>query len=291
MLSVDQVERLIAKSYAPLKPKYEILEYDETQTNFHEVSYLGYKMPGSEGQQHVWCGQWSAVGCLENQLHENKMDYVRRFQKSCYKANCSVCWKKWLAREANKATKRIEKYTSENRLPKHVVVSVPVWLYHEELKTLRKLARLVLKAVHCEAGTMIFHAYRRNKVDGSWYYSPHFHVVGFGWIVGTAEKFKENGWIAVNLGIRKSVFQTMFYQLSHCAVGKNHKHTVTWFGNLSYSKVPTEKEPKKDKKCPYCGNCLIELEPYGSFKPPDEEFEGPTTHGLYYHPESVKWMK
>jgi len=46
--------------------------------------------------------------------------------------------------------------------------------------------------------------------------SPHFHILGYGWVHHVKENYESNGWIVKNLGIRNSVRATAHYQLSHC---------------------------------------------------------------------------
>jgi len=101
-----------------------------------------------------------------------------------------------------------------------------------------------------------------------WYFSPHFHVVGLGWTEGTAENYEKTGWIVKGLGIRKSVFWTMEYLLSHAGIRKG-VHTVTWFGRLCSNRM--EKTPilgKIREICPYCGRDLHPLRFCGTEDPP-----------------------
>jgi hypothetical protein len=119
--------------------------------------------------------------------------------------------------------------------------------------------------------------------DFWWVPSPHFHVVGFGWIHGTNSTYQKYGWVVRNLGIRKSVFWTMQYLLSHAGVfvdpeggfEQRRFHTTTWFGALSYCKlkgVPDIEVP--ETSCPYCGRLLKPFEFVGLDRPPpdfDEE--------------------
>jgi len=146
----------------------------------------------------------------------------------------------------------------------------------------------MLKKVGCYGGTMIFHAYRDKLIDDQkiWYYSPHFHVVGYGWIAGADKTYQEHGWVIKNIGIRKSVFQTLFYQLSHCALQKG-KHCLTWFGDLSYhnSILKVEDEPILSL-CPECHKELVELEFTGVGEPPPNEiFEGFVDVVSYFAPK------
>jgi len=266
---------------------HELEEFLNPKGNFHKVDYLGYTMPGFFDKVHEWCGEWKTKGCLNIEKHKNKKAYIRRYQRSCYRADCGTCCKKWLARLANRSTSRFTIYGSynENKRAKHLVVSPPAWQSHKPIKFLRKQAYKMLKKVGCHGGTMIFHAYR-SLVEGEqkhWYFSPHFHVVGYGWIAGTSKTHHEYGWVIKNIGIRKSIFQTLYYQLSHCAIVKG-KHSLTWFGDLSYhnSILKVEIEPIL-QLCPGCHRELVDLEFTGRGEPPPNEiFEGFVDAGSYF---------
>jgi len=108
---------------------------------------------------------------------------------------------------------------------------------------------------------------------GRWYFSPHFHMLGYGWIRNTAENYSRTGWVVKNVGVRKSVVATAQYQLSHAGIHESC-HTVTWFGGLSYNKlrVPMEEEPVD--KCPLCGRPLVWLRWVGEGDPPLPDEEG-----------------
>jgi len=288
-----QTETYPAFKRSENKSKNRCLEEFENPTgNFHDVDYLGYMMPGFKEQIHEWCGEWKTKGCLNIEGHKNKKAYIRRYQRSCYRADCHVCAKKWLARLANRSTSRITIYQAyTDRRAKHIVVSPPSWLHHKSLKFLRKQTYRYLKKVGCYGGTMIFHGYRSyiDEWDRKiWYFSPHFHIIGFGWIIGSdvAKTYRENGWLVKNIGVRKSVFQTVYYQLSHCAIVQG-KHTLTWFGELGYhnSKLKVEDEPILDK-CPECFAKLEELEWNGRGEPPPNEiFDGLVDADSYFAPK------
>jgi len=180
-----------------------------------------------------------------------------------------------MAREANKATRRIEKYEKlSGKKAKHIIVSVPKWEYGKSKKELAKESYKILKDIGCIGGTIIFHSFRYNKDFREWCYSPHFHVIGFGWIESVVENYQRNGWIVKNKGVRESTFATIYYQLSHAGIKKNN-HALVWFGDLSYSKLKVEKEEIERNICPYCHAKLRQVVPYGLFsiKPPDIEIE------------------
>ena len=71
-----------------------------------------------------------------------------------------------------------------------------------------------------------------------------------GWVTKTDELFQKNGWLVKNIGIRENPVGTISYLLSHAGI-KKRRHTVTWFGDLSYSKLKIEKLEFKTK-CPEC---------------------------------------
>jgi len=110
-----------------------------------------------------------------------------------------------MAREANKATRRIEKYEKlSGKKAKHIIVSVPTWLYYKSKKELAKESYKILNDIGCIGGTTIFHPFRYKKELRQLYYSPHFHIIGFGWIEKTTENYYKNGWIVKNKGFRDS---------------------------------------------------------------------------------------
>jgi len=246
--------------------------------NWLDIEQDGWHLPAIDLPKDD-CGKWQTKGCLNVAAHkgtefEGKI-FIKTFQKSCYRAACMTCYKKWNARESNKATRRIEKYEKLSKKPsKHIVISVPSWKYYDELRELRKQAYKILKSVNCNGGTLIYHPFRYGKKTKQWYFSPHFHVIGFGWISNVEEIYNEHGWIVKNKGVRDSVFATFYYQLSHAGIKKGY-HTLTWFGDLSYSKLKVEEEPSSDV-CPLCEAKLRPVFYYGLFgwePPPETEVE------------------
>jgi len=247
-------------------------------TNWYTIEQDGWHLPATD-DAHDWCGKWQTKGCLNVLAHQHTERkgkvFIKTYQKSCFRASCEVCYKKWMGRESNKATRRIEKYEKLSGEPaKHIIISVPSWLYNESVKTLRKKAYVILKKVNCNGGTLIFHPFRYKKEIQRWYFSPHFHVIGFGWITRTEEIYHQNGWIVKNKGLRDSVFATFYYQLSHAGIKKGY-HTLTWFGDLSYSKLKVESEPNPNV-CPLCYAQLRPVYYYGLFgnpPPPETDIE------------------
>jgi hypothetical protein len=121
-------------------------------------------------------------------------------------------------------------------------------------------------------GCSIFHPFREHE-DKSWYWSPHFHVLGFGWVRHVKTLYEKYGWIIKNVGVRKSVHATLMYQLSHAGVHKDH-HVVTWFGALSYNKLRVDPFREVKPCCPLCDHELEDLLFCGSLDRPPPDVEG-----------------
>lgn len=157
--------------------------------------------------------------------------------------------------------------------PIHVVVSVPplaATKYVEKYRRMRDIATGEALKAGFIGGAMIFHPFRHKdygnesleldnmeKVDlnHGWYYSPHFHLIGFGWM----KPWDVDGWIVKNIGVRGDspkqhrIFELARYQLSHCGVNSKY-HTITWIGELSAHKFKAPPMPRADVvKCEECG--------------------------------------
>lgn len=248
--------------------RLENFELLNINTNWDCITHQDFHLPATK-EKHDWCNTWAWKGCADVEVHtclgyHNKIE-AKSFKRHCYRPDCIECYKFWIVREANKATRRIERYEGLSGLPaKHVIVSPPSWLHGEDVVKLRKEALKIVKSVNAEGGAIITHPFRQEKIinvfseeNRNWFVSPHFHIVGFGWIDGTAEAFKKNGWIVKNKGVRDSVFSTFCYLLSHAGIKKG-VHTVIWFGSCSYSKLKIEKEPRTEF-CTICGGDYIEI--------------------------------
>jgi len=264
-------------------------------TNWNSVSFEGWKLPATL-DPHYWCGLWNTEGCLNTKEHERlgkgKRVYIKQYQRSCYRASCKTCYLRWIARQANNATRRIEQYTKNHGgKPIHLILSIPPSQHHLPVKLLRERMSQILKIAEFEGGAVIFHPFRLNKKTSQWYTWPHFHLLGFGSHQKIVQAFGKYGWYIKEAGERESVFQTFCYILSHCGVRKGC-HILTWFGDLSYSKLPVEKEPKITC-CPVCGAKFVKVYYDGihPVAPPDKHFEGLVdSDDKWYEVENI-WEK
>lgn len=208
--------------------------------------------------------------------------FVKLFRRSCGRAECPVCYEKWGSKEAHRATRRLSFYKGAFSRAIHVVAapSLDVVESVKDYEELRALAERALRATGVRGGCMIYHPWREND-DGTWRFSPHFHVVGFGWVVDTAD-YSKRGWVVRNVGLRKSVYATIMYQLSHAGVyvgkrpsggilpiAKSKKFcTVTWFGCCSYTKLRVPKLEREPECCPLCKAPLVSCVWIGDGDPP-----------------------
>ena len=228
-----------------------------------------FSLVGS-GESHSNCGLVFAVGCLNAVEHKgitlDGVDFTGRaavkfVKNSCKRPICPKCWSVWANRECDNAVHRLNTYVLKKRngqlvKPIHVIVSLPKADYGLTLPIMRKKTYRALKKVGLFGGMLIYHP--RRKANGAWYYSPHFHVVGYGWIRDVRRNYVHSGYVVKNVGIRKNLRGTIYYQLSHCGVSEKF-HTVTWFGALAYSKLHVVKIVEKPNVCPICGQKLRRL--------------------------------
>jgi hypothetical protein len=217
---------------------------------------------------------------------------VRRYRKSCGRAECPVCYEKWASKQAHRAEKRLSFYRGPFRKAIHVTANPSIEVVAKlSYRSLRTYAVKALKKAGLRGGCLIYHPWRELEDDagrktGEWYYSPHFHSVGFGWIHDTPEIAAVNGVVVKNHGLRKNVYATLMYQLSHAGVSMplsrcgilpiakstgSKLHTVTWWGACSYNKMHVPREELEGKECcPICKAPLVTLMFVGNGDPPPD---------------------
>lgn len=226
-------------------------------------------LPSLGEQTNESCGVFFQKGCLEIQNHPEGKAVFHPRVKRCFSPKCPICWKSWVFREAERIAYRFQESGQKGK-PIHVTVSPPRSEWGKDPSELRRKSYVLAKKVGFFGGSCIFHPFRQNKVSGEWYFSPHFHLIGFGWIKGTAHLHSHTGYVIKNIKVRKSVFGTAFYQLTHAGIfyGPNKKHTVTWFGSMGYNKLKIPKKPEDPEKCPYCDTPLYALQWIGEGEMP-----------------------
>ena len=225
----------------------------------------GWGLPG-HGESKSDCGTFFTMGCLEVGNHvQSRVDgvdvagkiYLKHKKVSCGRSTCPICYESWASREAHRIDYRISQFKTRMK-PIHVTVSPSRCDWALSVGQMRKKAYVLARKVGFFGGSCIFHPFRQDDETKDWYFSPHFHLIGFGWIKNVGENYRASGWVVKNVGVRDSVQATAFYQLSHCGVyyGKARKHSVTWFGRLSYNKLRVVPEKLENEVCPLCGGEL-----------------------------------
>lgn len=230
----------------PAKTQSKFFDWYE-QTNYDAVEWHGWNLPMS-GQPKEDCGKWAWRGCLEHKKHSDGMIRAQTYQISCFRAQCPKCAGHWAKRATARILDRLKASKKNQKFLKHVVVSPPRWLQHKPIEDLRKEARKMAKRAGIIGGLDIVHPFRQKGKQ--WYLSPHFHYLAWGWVAKTDEIFQKNGWLVKNIGIRENPIGIVMYLLSHAGI-KKRRHTITWFGALSYSKLKVEKLDF-GIKCPEC---------------------------------------
>jgi len=297
------LQRQKSKTFGIITKKpSELIEYwkkihEETNWNsvHHELSYgkksnkqLSFKMIGT-GKVKSYCGEFFTEGCDNTSAHPKGMLYGQNRKLGCKGKECPKCWEVWLVKEASRITERIEKYRQlaqrmgwRNTKPIHVIVSPPKWKQNISFTELKKEMRKMAKRAGVFGGCVMFHAYRLTKDRKIWYYSPHFHIIGYGWIKNTKKISSDEGWVIKNKGIRDSsgsVHNTVGYLLSHTAIAKGVS-SVVWFGDLGYrAKYSSELKPDiidfHNDTCPHCNQYLRKMELVSMDRPPpDKEWSG-----------------
>jgi len=284
-------------------------------TNWNEVSYdlksgkksngqLSFRLVGT-GESKEYCGEFVTEGCSNHLEHPKEMVYVQNKRLTCKRSECPICWDSWLVREASRVTERIEKFRILSQKhgfraskPIHVIVSPPKWLWNITWTELKKYFRKMVKRAGIVGGVSMFHAFRKSSDGKTWFYSPHFHMIGYGWVINTKKISSNDGWVIKNKSVRKSsseVYSTSAYLLSHTAIAKG-VHSVTWFGDLSYRskyalELKRETEEGESDKCPYCSQYLVLFEiKAGDRPPPDKEWFGLVERYEAYPVETNKEM-
>lgn len=237
-----------------------------------------------------FCGTFSRnVGCLEGHLHighnvpsgvggqsflDGKISrggfgvfVVHAFR--CTDPLCPECCLHWAKLQAARALRRFKAFESAFPLHqlRHVVISVPEYEIGLSFSDMKKRINVILGAVGVEGGLYMFHPKRYNRFKRCWYFSPHFHILGYvlnGWLDGglVREIHDACGYVIKNLGFRKSVYGTLMYQLSHAGVPSGRTRAVNWFGELNTRKVVKVcpellVDDKKPNCCPVCGNLMV----------------------------------
>ncbi|MCZ7401221.1 MAG: hypothetical protein O8C61_03265 [Candidatus Methanoperedens sp.] len=267
-----------------------------------------FTLPGQGEQTNDKCGEWThPLSCpnhgqmtLDGLIHDR---YVATH--SCHNPNCPVCYESWASRQAVNSSDRLIQaiglYKHEGHQigrVNHIVFSPPQDIAKELIRTpggsrrLRTMAGEHAKKAGVRGGAMIFHPFRQNdpREDNFrpdlkpyvWYASPHFHVIGFGWLKKSNDFYDQTGWIYHNVGRRETIKGTIKYTLTHCGIAKGFQ-AVTYFGMISNNKIVIDSIQRVTEaiKCQACGE---ELHLYGMTEADEGyDIDWKNDRGVYLH--------
>lgn len=252
----------------------------------------GYSNPNDDKSH---CGKWIIYGCKKVSNHYNNLltnnqnpVFLKPTKHNCHRLRCSECYTRESYFRSVKITKRIRYFqqtagfylSTDPLMETHVIVSPRVEI-QDTYNSIRSRVVKLLQDVGVVGGVLIVHHFRceDKKYDKK---GLHFHCVGYSsraLVRGdeVAKQFKESNFAIVkNMGKRKSVQKTISYLLGHCSVNLKY-HSITWFGQLSYSQLKNPKATEYDieelakiRCCPMCQERLVRLDYVGTDRPPTE---------------------
>jgi len=194
----------------------------------------------------------------------------------CDKPECPECYELWAKRRAkmigNRLVEVLNAYKNKGFRMRisHYALSVPKHYYSlfetpEGYRQLRKDAIKLLRACGVNGGVAVCHSHRQNR-DKQWYVSPHFHVLGAGYI--QIKDAVDAGWVLKKIGEREKPHGVARYILSHAGVYSPIKristfkrstrpiYSISWFGSFSVAHVRTVITYKMVERRCTCG-CLL----------------------------------
>lgn len=272
-----------------LTPKY---QKDVWVATIHDNKSI-FRLPGQKEQTNDKCGKWvhplkcpnTSQTTLEGGIKHDQ--FVA--QHSCHKPDCPICYESWASRQASntadrliqavklyrKAGYKIETPNGSRIIGRidHVVYSPPQDLAKQLIRTpggartLRSMAIDKIRSSGMVAGAIIFHPFRQNDPDEpnfnpeipvyEWYESPHFHVVGCGYLRKSNEFYDITGWAYKKMERRETIKGTIKYTLTHCGIADGFQ-ALTYFGLFSNNKIVVESIEKITEpiKCRACGEAL-----------------------------------
>lgn len=211
----------------------------------------------------------------------------------CYSLSCPICFHKAIKRNSYRVLNHIIKIYKEYKRLGH-----KIHFRHYSFNTLwdiknsnqfdyyrRKLVSILNQ--YDFHGMLVFHKYRKSKVSKqdyqkgirpTLYYSPHFHVIGYGFLPNYSEFESLYGFTYTNITEKhyfldsekypkflnkKSIYLCVRYLLSHASFKSNQKaHSYFWFGNMSPQRTYRilEKKISDPVLCKVCNEKLFKID-------------------------------
>ena len=229
---------------------------------FAHVLIHGMQMPGN-GMYYSSCLGYQMKGCVDSSHsseHGISQDSAKVMRKKCNELSCPRCWVFAINKQAKAAVERIEVTLSfkknklwrrqrKSRIYNHLVVSLPKSKYdscttHKGRLNVERYVFRKLKEIGIEGGVSIYHPFRFTKNLESIYFSPHIHILGFGYTDKKNIKilYEKTGLFTKSIHTfndSKTAFTKIRYLLSHVGVTR-HKHRIKYFGDAGNNKFSTK---------------------------------------------------
>lgn len=262
--------------------------FEEPKTKDLWATDGDWRLVGNGKVSHDWCGEHVGfLGCLNEDEHKQPTidglvfdgALIRHKHKSCFSYNCPVCYLSWAVQQAHDITDKLEGLGGKYGVADHIICSLPEFKPIKQWKNkeipektftstndFKKLTPKIVKALgrrKIKGGVLIFHGFRYNNADearqkgveAGWYWSPHFHILGFipnkGEFFATIkEENKKDGYLVHLEEKRQTVFGTAWYQLNHASImfKQEHFEVARWFGDTVSKETKQLRENSKKIK-------------------------------------------
>lgn len=231
------------------------------------------ELPG-HGERGTFCGERMVFQC-----HDCGQPFWS--VNECQERQCPDCYEQWAKEQGRAAGERIwygarivagrQKYSRYRVI--HCEVSWPVRPEDHDIAEVREQARKIMKDHGIRGGLLVLHPWRQDETD-QYVQDGHVHVHCIGMADGEIKPGDGKNYVFKHIpnpktgdfrGFRRvrDVENAIRYLLTHAAIVKS-RHSLTWFGVLSYNAMPNEKivedfpevrpDPEKvGPQCPYCG--------------------------------------
>jgi hypothetical protein len=268
-------------------------------------TYGDFQLVGHGKVTNEFCGTFlSFKGCLRGDLHEGKVwkgldcshkAFIRVLHHWCNKPSCPTCFESgWAVREAGRIEERLKAASKHFGEVHHIVASVPLRDYGLSFEALRSVVVKALSVRRVVGGVLLFHGFRYNNAEEArrkrvvvgWYWSPHWHCLGFilggfskcrhcenvdrslrgncrgcsGFYGKSMDAYGDDAFIVEVMEERLTLFGTAWYLLNHASLKVSVPlfRVATWWGVCSYRKLKVTPEKRKDL-CPICHEELFKL--------------------------------
>ncbi|MFX1392650.1 MAG: hypothetical protein ACFFAH_03665 [Promethearchaeota archaeon] len=250
-----------------------------------------FKLTKDDGRYRMSCNTYrNAYTCENHPIKSMKIGL-----NHCNKFDCETCYTYTASNRALRISETMEALKGEAKKEninigriKHIMlmpkkISLLLFINYDKFLKFRRKVKKMLQECGIFAFAIFTHLWvlrctncgneenicKCQEKDIFWELNPHFHVIGFGYMLNNQEfRKKFNYWIYRKFPDRKNIkdaYNTVFYVLTHCALWKkpdgNLKPAYKDYGYLEVKELVTTRKRIKYKvhTCRYCKNTLREV--------------------------------